>query len=315
MFTPSRALFLAVALLTAAPVAAAAPARQPYISLTRQFARFADQTKAMPRAERVALFRKRFNALFPGFYEPREMLDAAHYDDYVAKALEGFPQLRPAYERVERQFPVAYAKGIKHFQTFFPGFTQNLPAYFLHSLGEMDGGTRVVRGKTYFIFGADVIASIQDATTLGPFLDHELFHVENGKYFKDCDAVWCSLWTEGMATYAASVTNPGATDHQLFLDTPAPIRPTVDADWKKALCFTYAKRNSLDPAEYRIFFLGGAAERAFPVRFGYYIGFRMAQRLGAHHHLAELAHMKQAQARALVETELAAMVKEAGGCA
>jgi hypothetical protein len=41
---------------------------------------------------------------------------------------------------------------------------------------QMDGGTREIGGKTYLIFGADVITQIHESRDLTPFLDHELFH-------------------------------------------------------------------------------------------------------------------------------------------
>src|SRR6187455_2405540 len=133
-----------------------------------------------------------------------------------------------------------------------------MPVYLLHSLGEMDGGIREFGGKNYLIFGADVIARMHDAHTLTPFLDHELFHVEHVRYFPECGAVWCALWIEGLATYAAKVMNPGADDQQLLLTSPEPIRAAVDARWPAALCFTRKKLFSGESADMEALFVGGA---------------------------------------------------------
>jgi len=295
----------------------AAPKRQQpaYRSLTREFARFHDATRAMPEAQRVALFRKRFDALFPGFYEPSDGMTDAQYDAGVAKALKAFPEIRARYEQVERDFPRAYAVGIRHFRAQFPGFRPTLPVWFVHSIGQMDGGTRTIRGRNVMIFGADVIARIHDGKDIGPFLDHEMFHVENAKWFKDCDAMWCALWQEGLATYAASVMNPGADDHLLMLDRPAPIRARVDADWRKALCLTRGDLMSADQKVYGRYFYGrDDPQRIFPARWGYYVGYRLMQRLGKDRTLRDLDHLGNDAARTLVTAELDRMIGEAGGC-
>lgn len=144
----------------------------------------------------------------------------------MADALDGFPALRTRYRQVEQSFPEAFATATLLFGQRFQGFPPPpLPIRFVHSLGRMDGGTRTLGGRSYMIFGADVIARLHDDGTIGPFLDHELFHVENGRWFGDCDpdtTLWCTRWQEGTAVYNASAMNPGATDHMLMLDNPGP---------------------------------------------------------------------------------------------
>ena len=284
----------------------------PYTDLTAKFLQFADSTAGMDEAPRVAQFRAQMDALLPGFYTPRDGTTPARFDARVARALKEFPELRPSYERVQREFPKAFEAGIQHFRKAFPGFTPNVPVYLLHSLGEMDGGTRVLGGKNYLIFGADVIARMHDAHTLTPFLDHELFHVENAKYFPECGQVWCVLWAEGLATYAAKVMNPGADDRQLLLTSPAPIRAAVDATWPKAACFARAKLDS--EVDVDTLFTGGPEGGDFPRRFGYYVGLRVAEELGGEYSLAQLASMPPERARVVLEAGLDRIVTKVGGC-
>ena len=172
--------FIALVLVTPA-LAAAPPAAPPYHSLTAEFARFYDETVTMPEAARVRLFRERFNALLPGFYEPTDGQSEAQFEAGITRHFASFPALRARYEATERNFPRAYAAGLAHFRAQFPGFEPVLPVWFVHSLGRMDGGTRMLRGRNTMIFGADVIARIHDARDIGPFLDHEMFHVESGE--------------------------------------------------------------------------------------------------------------------------------------
>jgi hypothetical protein len=260
------ALLLSLAGLSPS-LALADPASAHYIDLTADFVRFVDATPEMDDARRVALFHEKMDALLPGFYAPRFGASPAQYDARIARSLKGFTELRPGYERVQREFPAAFVAGIEHFRKEFPGFSPNVPVYLLHSLGEMDGGTRELAGKIYLIFGADMIARIHDSNTLTPFLDHELFHVEHGKHFPECAELWCTLWAEGLATYAAKIMNPGADDRQLLLTTPEPIRAAVDATWPAAACFTRKKLDSSAEKDISALFQGGADSGEFPERF------------------------------------------------
>lgn len=285
-----------------------------YVDLTANFVRFVDETAAMKEQPRVALFRKQMDALLPGFYTPRNGTEPARYDAQVEKALANFAALRPRYERVQRDFPAAFEAGVQHFRKAFPGFAPNVPVYLLHSLGEMDGGTRELRGKVYLIFGADMIAQIHDARTLTPFLDHELFHVEHGKHFSECPEVWCALWAEGLATYAAKVMNPGADDQQLLLTTPEPIRASVDATWPATACFARAKLDSSATKDMEALFQGGSDTREYPSRFGYYVGLRVAEESGGRYKLAELARMPPERAKAVLNEAIDRLIAKAGGC-
>jgi len=306
------ALWLAALIAVAASGAEAKRAH--YIDLTGQFSRFVDETAAMDEAARVAQFRTRMDALLPGFYTPRDSTTPARFDARVARALQEFPELRPRYEQAQREFPAAFAAGIQHFRKAFPGFAPEVPVYLLHSLGEMDGGIRELGGKHYLIFGADVIARMHDSHTLTPFLDHELFHVEHVKYFPECDQVWCALWIEGLATYAAEVMNPGADDRQLLLTSPQPIRAAVDATWPQAACFTRAKLDSSAEDDINALLTGGPKAGDFPRRFGYYVGLRAAEELGRDHSLAELAHMTPERVKTALASALDRLIQKAGGC-
>ena len=288
------------------------PQRAHYTDLTADFARFVDKTAGMEEAARVALFHMQMDPLLPGFYAPRFGMTAAQYDAHIARALQGFPELRKRYEQVQRDFPAAFDAGIQHFRKEFPGFTPNVPVYLLHSVGEMDGGTRELGGKNYLIFGADVIAQLHEMRALTAFLDHELFHVENGKYFTDCEQVWCPLWAEGLETYAAKVMNPGADDRQLLLTSPKPIRAAVDANWPAALCFTRSRLFSAESADMEALFVGGSSAKEFPARFGYYVGLRVIEELGEYK-LPELARMPPERAKAALTASLDRLIHKAGG--
>ena len=289
------------------------PEQVQYIDLTGHFARLAEETAGKDDATRLALFHERMDTVLPGFYVPRFGIAPAAYDGLIIGALKGFDDQRVAYERVQREFPAAFHAGIQHFRKVFPGFTLDVPVYLLHSLGEMDGGTRDIGGKVSLVFGADVIARVHGPHDLTPFLDHELFHVEHGKHFPGCPHLWCSLWSEGLATYAAKVMNPGADDRQLLLTSPKPIRAAVDASWPAAACFTRARLYSKDSADIQAMFGGSAGAKEFPERFGYYVGLRVIEEIGDRP-LSELSRMPPERALATLTTAINRLIQKAGGC-
>jgi hypothetical protein len=307
--------FVVIALAALYPVVARADSHAArYTDLTADFSRFVDATSGMEGAARIEAFKSTMDALLPGFYVPRFGITPERYDTRIARALADFTKLRPKYESVQRDFPAAFEAGIRHFRREFPGFTPDVPVYLLHSLGEMDGGTRELNGRTYLIFGADVIAQIHERRDLAPFLDHELFHVEHHQHFPDCEQVWCPLWAEGLATYAAKAMNPGADDRQLLLTFPKPIRAAVDATWPRALCVTRAKVFSTAPADMDALFVGGADAQGFPDRFGYYVGLRIAEEAGSRFKLPALAEMPPEQAKATLTSAIDRLIEKAGGC-
>lgn len=297
-----RQLLVAFALLVAGP----AVAQPGFRSLTGEFDRFAQETAAMPEAERVKLFRARFNALLPGFYEPRFGATEEKYDAHIARNLAVYPERRDKFLAAARDFEAAYASGNTRFRRFFPDYAPTMPIYLVHSLGEMDGGTRELRGQPVAVFGADVIAKIHDSTSIGPFLDHELFHFHHAKFFPDCEALWCSLWQEGLAVYVASRMNPNADDRALMLTIPRPMRAEVEPRLGEAVCLARAKFDSTSKDDYGEFFFGNGSGKVFPPRFGYYLGYRLAQVMGETSDLEALATMPPDRVRPALQ---AAMTK------
>lgn len=312
--------FLATAIgaTLAGPAAPRETATKPaFTSLAGDFAKFYDETAQKPESERIAAFRTRFAALFPGFYEPRYGRTDAQYDSVIGKALDGFPDIRSQYARVTAEFPQVLATGVAHFRATFPDFHSDIPIYLLHSLGEMDGGTRTIRKRNVMIFGADVIARLHADDSIGPFFDHELFHIYHGRFYGDCPQIRCALWQEGLATYAASVMNGTTDPHMLMLDTPEPIVPAVDAEMRTALCVVSVRLNSTGEADYIALFLAGkrTERERFPRRFGYYVGYLVAKEAARSMPLAQLARLNQEEARPVIDKALGTLADNAGGCA
>jgi hypothetical protein len=309
-----RTLVAMAALTLLGACATTPPAPPPYTDLSQAFVEFYDRTEGLGDAARLAAFKAEVAPLYPSFYTPRDGRTAEQHDRMTLNAIRRFPEIRAKYLAAQQAFPAAYAGAVARFRQYFPGSTAALPTYFLHSLGEMDGGTREIDGRAVMVFGADGIALYHTPEDIGPLFDHELFHVEHGSYFPECAPVWCALWIEGLATAAAEAMNPGVDQAGLMLTFPRPIKPEIDADWAAALCLARSRIDSTAREDYAGMFMGGTSERGYPPRWGYYLGYRLARRALRDHSLAELAHMPPLVAEPLVRAELDAMIAEAGDC-
>jgi len=304
--------FVLAALFGAAAASATPPAPPPadtirLVDLTDEFDSFWERSQGVEPTARVTAFKAQFARLVPGFYDPARlrMDDPAFYDRNLGEALGRYPEQRAGVREVSRRFAELFAPARRSFEAEFGPFTRPETVYLLHSLGEMDGGTRSLPGGRVLIFGADMIARLHLAHRIQPFFHHELFHVRHGYSFRDCgDAVWCGLWGEGLATYVAARLNPGATDAELLLDMPEPIRAAVDANRTEAVCTVLARLDSTAGADRRALYSFDRLNERLPPRFGYYVGYLAAAELGRTRTLQQLAELPPAQVRPLIETAL-----------
>lgn len=286
--------------VTAASVPSGAGSSARYADLATPFEQAAIETAGQPREMRVATVRDRINAVLPGVYR-RD----ASTDRLIADALVQLPSKQAAFNRVIADFPLALSGAVRRFRKVFSEFKSPIPIYLYHSLGLRDGGSDYLEpGKRHvMLFGADMIAEYHSDDSLQPFLAHELFHLEHGRHFSDCDQFWCTIWQEGLAVDAAATMTPHATDRQLLLDTPEPIRPKTDARWKDALCFVAAHFDDTNgTAVVRALQMGGSPPNELPDRFGYYVGYRIAQ--ATRIKLIRLSRLDNRSARPVVRSAL-----------
>ena len=274
--------------------------------LTGAYVAFFDRTQALAEDARVAAFKADVGARLPGFYDAARVtwMTPAEYDAEIARSFTDFPQRRDAFSRTAAAFQSMLKPAIGSFVETFKDFRNVGHIALLHSLGEMDGGTRSVGGNNYLVFGADVMARLYAPGTERAFFHHELFHVYNRQFFGDCEPLWCALWMEGLAVYASEQLNPGASDTDLLLNSPGPIRAAVDANLARAACAIRALLDSTDQHEYASFFYGNSRFEDLPPRSGYYLGYLAAREAGRSHSLNTLAHFNQEQARAVLLSAL-----------
>lgn len=277
------------------------------VDLTPQFDRFAMATVGMPAATRVAAFERRIGPSADGFYSRQRRPD--QYDARVLDNLQSYPERRAAILKVSADFAHSFDIARRSFEAVFGPVSSRQPVYLVDSLGELDGGTRELRGKDTLLFGADVIAEVHGGKDLTPFFHHELFHLYHEPMMTRCAAVWCALWEEGLATYVASRLDPKADDDSLILNLPEPIRPAVDANRTRAACTVVQLLDSTRDEDYDGLFLGDAHLPGLPARAGYYIGYLVASDVGRTHTLHQMAEMSWVEARPLIDAALARMAR------
>lgn len=260
-------------------------------------------------AAQWSAIRLRFSGDLPGFYENERFGDMAGFVDGVrSQKLAEWPVHREAAleaaDRFVADFPVAVAK----FEKEIGPLPAQRPVTLVMSLGEFDGAVRNLGQGDGLYFGADEIARIYPGASTAAFLQHELFHTYHSPRIGDCQPLWCALWGEGLAVYAASRLNPGANDVELGLTMPSPIRPALAHERARAIC---AIRQRLDGSEdYRPIFTGmGEPLDGLPLRFGYLVGLWVAEDLGAGRSLSAMAQWRGVELRDRIAASLDRMAE------
>lgn len=277
------------------------------IDLSGDFVRFFDATEGEGDADRVAAFYRDVAPRFAQFYDAGRF-NEGRQDQRILRSIRQFPDIRARYLAVSTRFASTIAPAYASFSRAFPDTRPIGEIYLLHSLGEMDGGTRDFHGQVYFIFGADVMARVHAGfASEQPFFHHELFHRYHERYFDACDRIWCGLWEEGLAVFVAARLNPGASDEELLLTSPEPIPAEVDANRTLAVCKVKERLDSTLQNDFSEIFEGQAHPHGLPSRFGYYVGYLAMQEAARTHAMQELARMNQAQARPVIDAALTAL--------
>ena len=275
--------------------------------IAQSFTNFYDAKKDKPEAEQLASFQKDVASLFPQFYgvaRYRGQATQADKDKFILDAIKSFPGIRNDYVRKTREFEINLPRYVASFKTWFPDFQPRFDTWVLHSLGEMDGGTRTFGGKNYLIFGIDGMVRYHGKGNESAFFHHELFHTYHNMALTDCDSddepIWNSLWQEGLATYVSKVMNPGANDTELLLSFPNEMAERTRKVLPAAFTDLASVLERRDPKVYSNLFSTSDSASTLPTRRGYYLGYLVAQDAARSYSVQELAKLDCQTAHALV---------------
>lgn len=296
---------------------AAAPAVKANVkvdNLATAFVTFWDATQDIPSPARVERFKQQVGARFPAFYGIARYngeRTQAEQDARIARVLAQFGPQRAAYLATVTKFDADLPRYIRSFQSTFPDFVP-VPIYFLHSLGEMDGGPRDFTGSTILIFGADMMASLHGGDDEGAFFHHELFHTYHPLASHDCPqpGMWLPLWREGLAVYVSKMLDPHATEKEMLLDFPAGALATtksqMPAAWKQLAQVLDDGADGL----YAPLFSTRPDTSGLAPRRGYYLGYLVARELGKTRDIHTLAGLDCSEAHRLVVDTVQALQRD-----
>lgn len=304
------ALF-ATALLSGFPAKANSPRVH---NLAPQFVQFWKNAKDKPLAEQIKEFDQTIYPTFPEFYDykfRRWAQIGKTKEEGLQKAFTDYIGISQKFEEKTASITSEISLNLAPFLRQFPDFNTDFDISIIHSLGEMDGGTRIIDGKFHFILGVDGIAKYHSGSTDTPFLHHELFHVYHWQFFKGEDKLWMSLWSEGLATYVSEALNPGSSTVDIMLDIPTGLVGACESDLVFLWNDIKTALDSTDEAVYTTYFLLSSQDPRVPKRAGYYLGYRIAKMLAKTHSLDELVKMKPDKIRQLIEDTVVLLSKEA----
>ncbi len=290
-------------------------------NLADDFVEFWDNSQDLPLEERRELFKRQIGSQFADFYGAQRYTNAtrspedaqALVDSEIERAIQTFPDIRERYIEKVNGLGANLAAHTQSFAERFPDLDIKHEIYFLHSLGEMDGGTRDFNGRHYLVFGADGMVEYHDFPDYrdeGAFFHHELFHVYHRQIFDDCKDIWCHVWVEGLATYVAATLHPNATESELLLNLPTEMADHVRQNLRANL--QDLKARILNPGEHdyqSLLTMDGHGD--LPARRGYYLGYLIAQEIGRTHTLRDLARLSVPQVEPLFKQSLDRLIDQA----
>jgi hypothetical protein len=284
------------------------------IDLMPAFWSFHQQARTLPLPEQAALFERQLVERYPevytagvlGFEDGQPFSDQlqARYLEWAPLVAPHLPLMRTLSTRISADLP----EYTRSFVAAFPDFRSSAEIYVLCSLGGFDGATRTVKGQTALMFGVDMIAYVYgERADPKPFFHHELFHLHHAQLVRSPTEtpLYLALWREGLAVYVAKTLNPSAKGVGLFgLPEDMPTRAEQQlGPLARAFRDTMG---STESADYTRYFLGKEDQAGFPARSGYYLGYRVAQRLAAKRSLAQLARLEGAELKDEIDDALRA---------
>ncbi|WP_158821321.1 hypothetical protein [Granulicella sp. S156] len=236
---------------------------------------------------------------------------AKHLND-VALQKEYFPTLAefiPAIHALDAAIPGTIADARRSFLKVFPDMRWAGDIYIMASGGCFNGRSQRIQGREALLLGLDDIVELHE-TNLPPLLHHELFHRYHHAFFayepERDEPLWTRLWAEGMATYVSRRLNPTAPNMDaLWIEDPQ-VKVLDDREQVIAADFL-SHFDSTSQRDASLYFLDDQSkDTKIPARAGYYLGLRVAEQLGRHYSLQEMAHWNRAQA----EPRILAVLRE-----
>lgn len=281
---------LVLGLFSLEALASNQPDQYKIINLADDFYSVYQSSQNLSQEKRAEFFSEYFTSEFSPFYSNK------NFD----KSIANFSEIQEVYLLKNKLLSKNLNNSMEAFITTFSDFKPKTPIYILHSLGGFNGAKRNLDGKSYLIYGVDLIAKYHTWKNDTPFFHHELFHVYHEDFFQCNDELWCLLWMEGLATYVSHELNSSANNDELMLNIPKNMIKDVHSNILFSLKDLETKFYSKEPEIFASFFSFKKDETGLPYRRGYYLGYILAQEIGKNYNIKELAKMTKSEIEVLL---------------
>lgn len=287
-----------------------------FINLTEDFDVFWNANKESSSQVQLKNFKSSVAKKFPDFYDYKfEQWQKAgeNPQEKLREQLIAYQNYRLRFLEIAKFLPEYLIRASKPFKNVFPDFSKRVQTYVIHSLDEMDGGTRVLNKRLFFIFGAESIAQYHqkfDYESKSPFLHHELFHIYHKDYFTTQNELIDGLWSEGMAVLVAETMNPNATIAQLSLDNPKGLMETCHRLEYRLLSDIQSRLKNPSIDDYETYFWGSSKHTWIPKRAGYCIGYELAKAVNRNKLITDMAKMNGSSVAILLNEMIATRISE-----
>lgn len=232
----------------------------------------------------------------------------------VAKYLQDVSSFIPAMRQITITIGDNFFRYVQEFSTTFPDYAPVTPVYFSVSLFGFAGGLLVSDKNTGLYFGVDELARIYgSAGNLKIIIQHELFHQYHYQIAPEISndrAAWAFMWEEGLATYVSRRMNPGTTADQVLV-TPDRLSELAQPHLPNLARRLLDHADSTNPNDYNDLFSIEQTPSGIPARSGYFVGYRVAEKLAATRTLVELVHLRGSELKRAVLSVLAELQKPA----
>jgi hypothetical protein len=301
---------------------------------TPLFLKFWRVAKNESNEARVARYKAEVIPTFPGFWDYFvATAGEAGADTLLGKRFSEFEAMDQKFQAAAARAPADLQVAISAMRKSFPDFDPKVDVRFIHSLGKMDGGGRVFRGKFYLLFGLDMMVKYHTWGDDRPFYAHELFHMYQAQRLgldgrdpnpsesiqeekvERGEPLYFFLWEEGLATYVSEWAFPGVSKVALTLDVPKGMIPNCDQNLGFLAQDLLAKLDSKQTKDYADYFYFSSKDPRRPGRAGYYIGYRIARSLHQRMPMNQLVSLRGDSLRKLMEDELLQLQRTQGSAA
>jgi hypothetical protein len=283
-------------------------------NIAPDFIEYWDRVKGKSQFDQLSFLESDFFPKFSHFYNYKieKWKKAGRLPiEELSKALKEYPQIETEFKKKTNEISDNLNSAMDSFLKSVPDLNKNFDIYVTHSFGEMDGGTRKIGDKIYFVLGIDgMVKYHKDFKSEVPFLHHELFHIYHGQFLPDEQVLWIALWAEGLATYASEQLNPSASMTDLMLDVPEGIVSRIDKNLDYHWVDLTKKLTSTSNADYEAYFLMSSRDKKIVPRSGYYLGYLIAKEIGKTKSIPEMAQMKQDEILPMLKSAIEKVQKD-----